>query len=131
MATRQIIEKYDDIDETVGEDVETYCFTSPTGIEYEIDLNTANVERLQQALEPFVAVARVLRKQRTKRKSMHFSPSAHGTTPGDIRAWAFANGLEVSERGAIPGWLGEAWLKREISPNPARGGRRGAVKTAS
>ena len=70
------------------------------GRQYEIDLSTANAEKLREALRPYAAAGR---------RAQGKSPRATGTrssTGGNpetakIRAWAKENGYEVSDRGRI------------------------------
>ena len=70
------------------------------GRQYEIDLSTANAEKLREALRPYAAAGR-----RAKGKAAR-TTGAHSSTGGNpetakIRAWAKENGYEVSDRGRI------------------------------
>lgn len=59
---------------------------------YEVDLVKANREKLQQALAPFIEVAREIVR----------GPAANGQS-AIIREWAQAKGLVVPAKGRIPG----------------------------
>ena len=70
------------------------------GRQYEIDLSTANAEKLREALRPFAAAGR-----RAQGKSARTTGSraSNGGNPetAKIRAWAKENGYEVSDRGRV------------------------------
>jgi hypothetical protein len=77
------------------------------GAEYEIDLSAPNAAKLRDALAPWVANARKTggrRKRGTRQAS-----SGPGTA--EIRAWAEANGYQVSSRGRVPAEIREAYAK--------------------
>ncbi|SDQ59110.1 histone-like nucleoid-structuring protein Lsr2 [Thermostaphylospora chromogena] len=87
----------DDLDG--GEASETVSFALD-GTSYEIDLSDVNAKKLRDALSPFVANARrasppTSRRRRSGQRSMSREKSA------EIRSWAKAHGLPVSERGRI------------------------------
>ena len=69
------------------------------GRQYEIDLSTANAEKLREALRPYAAAGR--RAQgKSGRATGTRSSSGNSETP-KIRAWAKENGHPVSDRGRI------------------------------
>jgi hypothetical protein len=68
-------------------------------VTYEIDLSTAHATELRQALQPYVAVAR--KAGGGTRRAARGSRSA-GPSPSEVRAWAKAEGLKVSDRGRVP-----------------------------
>jgi hypothetical protein len=69
------------------------------GTEYEIDLNKKNARAFRRQLAPFIEHARKAgRGQRSR--SAHTSRGRERV--GDIRAWANAQGITVSDRGRIP-----------------------------
>lgn len=90
MATRTIITLHDDLDGTEAE--ESISF-SLDGIDYVIDLNGTNAEKLRTALRPFVAAARTA--SAPTRKHSRQSRNAQ------IRAWARENGINVADKGTI------------------------------
>jgi Lsr2 len=84
----------DDLDGTP--DAETVAF-SVEGQTYEIDLSQRNLARLQKSLQPFMEAGR----RTTLRKAARPGRSAVRIDRAAVRAWATAQGLQVSERGRI------------------------------
>ena len=69
------------------------------GDQYEIDLNQANIDKLQEALAPFSEAARKVRPTRSPRRG-----GRQGGSTGKsalIREWARSQGMKVSERGRV------------------------------
>jgi Lsr2 len=101
---KQVIERLvDDLDG--GEAEETVPF-SLDGISYEIDLSSTNAKKLRDSLEPYLQGARrqsILGRRRRPRAASSRERSA------DIRAWAKAHGIQVNERGRIPGHVVEQY----------------------
>lgn len=92
LATKTIVDLSDDLDGTPAQ--HTVRFALEDSI-YEIDLNSANRDKLVAAMAPFAAAARRVRG----------SGSAGSETPVDARAvreWARVNSIEVPARGRIP-----------------------------
>lgn len=81
-----------------GEADETVQFALD-GKDYEIDLSTANAEKLREALRPYAAAGR--KASRTQTRSMGARASKSDPDTAKIRAWAKENGHEVSDRGRI------------------------------
>jgi len=93
MAKRTQVVMVDDLDgEEMGQEGRTISF-SHGGNTYEIDLNERNARKLQEALAPFVAVAR---RVGGRRPTMPDKPDLHA-----MRTWAKAHGIKVSERGRV------------------------------
>ena len=69
------------------------------GRDYEIDLCLRHSERFDDALGKYASHARKssVRVPRTKRRT-----AAHRRHSAEVRAWAVAHGMTVSERGRIP-----------------------------
>ncbi|MFC6153980.1 histone-like nucleoid-structuring protein Lsr2 [Nocardioides yefusunii] len=100
MAQKVTIVLVDDIDG--GEATQTVSF-GLDGTSYEIDLNDDNAELLREAIAPFVGHARKVTGAPAKRGGSKKSAASNdGPTPKEIRAWAIANGHELSERGRVP-----------------------------
>jgi hypothetical protein len=106
MAQRVQIILEDDYDG--GKADETVSF-SIDGAEYEIDLSASNAKGLRDALAPWLAHARKTGGRR-KRGSATSKP-AGSSSSSDIRAWAIANGHEVSSRGRVSADVREAYEK--------------------
>ena len=69
------------------------------GRDYEIDLSTANAEKLREALRPYAAAGR--KAGRTSTRSTGARTSKGDPDTAKIRAWAKENGYEVSDRGRV------------------------------
>ena len=95
MAQKVNIILVDDIDGSEASETVSFAID---GNDYEIDLNDANASKLREALAPYVAHAR--RASGGKRRG-RTSASAGGASPSQIRDWARANGMEVSDRGRV------------------------------
>jgi len=105
MAQKVNIVLVDDLDGT--EATETVSF-GLDGTTYEIDLNDANAAALREALSGYVGHARkVAGGGRRTRRSSAGSSSASNTK--DVREWAKAQGMEVSERGRISADVQQAY----------------------
>jgi Lsr2 len=76
------------------------------GQEYEIDLSDENAQRFHQALEPYVTNSRQVQRQpEPQRRGRGDGRRRTGGSGRDdipqIRAWAEAQGMDVSARGRI------------------------------
>jgi hypothetical protein len=94
MATKITVALEDDLDG--GPADETVRFRIG-GTEYELDLNKKNARAFRKQLAPFVEHAR-----RAGRGQRRPRASSSRQRSGDIRAWAKAQGIAVSDRGRIP-----------------------------
>ena len=107
MAQKVNIVLVDDLDGT--EATETVSF-GLDGTTYEIDLNDANASSLREALSGYVGHARkVTGGGRRTRRSSGGSSSASSSNTKDVREWAKAQGMEVSERGRISADVQQAY----------------------
>lgn len=103
MAQKVNIILVDDIDGTDADETVSFGID---GNQYEIDLTAANADRLRQALAPFVAHAR---RAATSGRRRTGTRNSGGPTPAEIRDWARANGMDVSERGRVSAEVREAY----------------------
>lgn len=94
MAQRRIVELIDDLDETIIEEGGTQTF-AVNGTTYEIDLTSANLDKLRDALAPFIAAGRRVRNTPPAK-----APSSKRDLNA-IREWARKNGYTVSDRGRV------------------------------
>lgn len=108
MAQRRIVELIDDLDETTIEDGGTTTFAL-NGTTYEIDLSAANLERLRDALSPFIQAGRRVRPGSAKKSAPGRSSKQSNTDLNAIRTWARNNGYTVSDRGRIAAPIIEAY----------------------
>ena len=107
MAQKVNIVLVDDLDGT--EATETVSF-GLDGTTYEIDLNDANASSLREALSGYVGHARkVTGGGRRTRRSAGSSSSSSSSRTKDVREWAKAQGMEVSERGRISADVQQAY----------------------
>jgi len=90
------------------------------GSEYEIDLSEKNAAKLRKQLAPFVGHAR--RASGQGRRPVRTAASRRRSR--DIRAWAQAQGIQLSERGRIP-----AGIAAQYEAEAGRGSRRLAPRT--
>ena len=101
MAQRVQIILEDDYDG--GEADETVSFALD-GVEYEIDLSSANAEKLRDQLAGWIGHAR-----KTGGRRRRASKPAETSSTSEIRAWALAHGHDVSSRGRVSAEIREAY----------------------
>lgn len=105
MARKVEVTLVDDIDGSEATATVQFAFA---GVQYEIDLNDDNTAKLEKALAPYIEHGRKVSATRRGRKA---APAGGAkVAPGEVRAWAAANGMEVSSRGRIPADVMEAYL---------------------
>lgn len=103
MAQRVHIVLEDDVDGS--EAAETVSF-SLDGVSYEIDLSEQNAAKLRDELALWVDHARRVGGRRSTGKK-----PGKGSAANDIRAWAQAQGMQVSARGRVSAEVREAYEK--------------------
>ncbi|MET7641996.1 Lsr2 family protein [Streptomyces sp. NPDC005438] len=108
MAQKVQVLLVDDLDG--GEADETVTFALD-GKSYEIDLTTANADKLRDALEPYLKNGRRATGQRSRGKGRAQSGGSSAQDTAKIRAWAKDNGYEVNDRGRVPANIREAYEK--------------------
>jgi hypothetical protein len=132
MAQKVFVEMVDDLDGSVGEGVTTVGFALD-GRSYEIDLNSANAEKLRAELAQFIAAARRQRPGRAAARpqsSTTTDPAARERAHA-IREWAREAGHEVSERGRIPAVVVEAYeAAQQTAKKPAKPAKEAAKEPA-
>jgi hypothetical protein len=94
MAQKVQIVLIDDLDGGPADETVTFALD---GSNYEIDLSSANANRLRNAFSPFVGHAR-----KASRSSGRRGRAGQSNRSAEIRSWAKAQGLKVNERGRIP-----------------------------
>lgn len=108
MAQRVQILLVDDVDGGVADQTVSFGLD---GSSYEIDLSSANAEKLRNAFGPFVGAAR--RSGRPVGRGRTGSPRpatrSAGSDNAAIREWANANGHPVSGRGRISQQVRDAY----------------------
>lgn len=109
MAQKVQVLLLDDLEGGEADETVTFALDGKT---YEIDLTTANADKLRGALEPYLAKGRRTggRQQRGKGRSSG-GASSSGPDTAKIRAWAKEQGYEVNDRGRVPANIREAYEK--------------------
>ncbi len=97
MATRTVTEFLDDMTGQAADETVSFGLD---GVEYEIDMTKKNAAALRKALGPWQDRARRVTNGRRNPPLQHVPA---GVDNKAVRAWAASNGIELSERGRIPG----------------------------
>lgn len=110
MAQKVQVLLVDDLDGGEADETVTFALDGKT---YEIDLTSANADKLRSLLEPYVKNGRRTggRSSGGRGKSRSSSSSGGGQDTAQIRAWAKENGYEVNDRGRVPASIREAYEK--------------------
>ncbi|MEU9174211.1 Lsr2 family protein [Streptomyces sp. NPDC048420] len=108
MAQKVQVLLVDDLDGGEADETVTFALDGKT---YEIDLTTANADKLRGLLDPYVKGGR-----RTGGRASGGRGKARAAVGGSqdtaqIRAWAKENGMEVNDRGRVPASIREAYEK--------------------
>ena len=99
----------DDLDGGEADETVTFALDGKT---YEIDLTTANADKLRGLLEPVHEERAPYRWPCRGRPRQGAAPAAGGSQDtAKIRAWAKENGYEVNDRGRVPADIREAYEK--------------------
>lgn len=112
----------DDLDGTEGAETITFALRNQA---YEIDLSAKNLEKLEKALQPFVAAARpaqtsarqvtpVLKAGGTRKRASSGAAAA-GVEASAVRVWASENNITIPARGRIPKPIIEEYLAATAS----------------
>lgn len=102
MAQRVQIVLEDDFDGGTADETVSFALD---GAEYEIDLSTQNAAGLRDAVAPWLAHAR----KTGGRRKRGGTKTTDSSSTSDIRAWAQANGHDVSSRGRVSAEVREAY----------------------
>jgi len=103
MVSKMTVVLEDDVDGSVA--AETVRFALD-GVNYEIDLSSANAEKLRAAVAPWIGSAR----RTGGRKAQVRATTARGASNANtIRAWAREKGYEVSDRGRVSAEVRKAY----------------------
>lgn len=107
MAQKVQVLLVDDLDGGEADETVTFALDGKT---YEIDLTTANAEKLRSALADYVKGARRTggRASGGRAKARTAATSGNPDT-AEIRAWAKAQGMSVNDRGRVPQDIREAY----------------------
>ncbi|MFI9723752.1 Lsr2 family protein [Streptomyces sp. NPDC052396] len=111
MAQKVQVLLVDDLDGGEADETVTFALDGKT---YEIDLTTANADKLRESLADFVKAGRRTGSARSAggRARARTAPAAvGGQDTAKIRAWAKDNGYNVNDRGRVPADIREAYEK--------------------
>ena len=80
------------------------------GVDYQIDLSTANSAKLEKVLRPYIdAAVKVRGASRPRRSKLKGNNKSSPEQLAAIRLWARRNGHEVADRGRIKAEIVEAF----------------------
>ncbi|GAA2810446.1 Lsr2 family protein [Saccharopolyspora taberi] len=110
MAQKVTVQLVDDVD---GSEAESTVEFGLDGVNYSIDLSSANAAKLRDSLASYVANARRTggrKRPGGKQNKPAAAPSAADRERNQaIREWAREQGMQVSDRGRIPSEVVEAY----------------------
>jgi hypothetical protein len=95
----------DDLDGVEADETVTFALDGKT---YEIDLTTANADKLRGLLEEYTKAGRRTGGRGVGRGKARIAVGGNKDT-AEIRAWAKANGHEVNDRGRVPANIRELY----------------------
>jgi hypothetical protein len=98
----------DDLDGGEADETVTFALDGKT---YEIDLTTANADKLRGLLEAYVKGGRRTGGRAAGGRAKTRVASGGSQDTAQIRAWAKENGYEVNDRGRVPATIREAYEK--------------------
>ncbi|MFJ3518701.1 Lsr2 family protein [Streptomyces sp. NPDC090131] len=109
MAQKVQVLLVDDLDGGEADETVTFALDGKT---YEIDLTTANAEKLRGLLDPYTKGGRRTGGRATgaRAKGRGSVATGHPDT-AEIRAWAKENNYNVNDRGRVPAEIREAYEK--------------------
>lgn len=110
MAQKVQVLLVDDLDGGEADETVTFALDGKT---YEIDLTTANAEKLRGLLDPYTKGGRRTggRVSAGRAKGGRAAASAGNPDTAEIRQWAKDNGYNVNDRGRVPADIREAYEK--------------------
>jgi hypothetical protein len=108
MAQKVQVLLVDDLDGGEADETVTFALDGKT---YEIDLTTANADKLREALEPYTKGGRRTGGRAATSRGKTRASAGAGQDTAKIRAWAKENGYEVNDRGRVPASVREAYEK--------------------
>ncbi|MFI1286618.1 MULTISPECIES: histone-like nucleoid-structuring protein Lsr2 [unclassified Streptomyces] len=109
MAQKVQVLLVDDLDGGEADETVTFALDGKT---YEIDLTTANAEKLRGLLDPYAKGGRRTGGRATAARAKGRAAATTGNPDtAEIRAWAKENGYNVNDRGRVPADIREAYEK--------------------
>ncbi|MEU7302221.1 Lsr2 family protein [Streptomyces sp. NPDC007206] len=108
MAQKVQVLLVDDLDGGEADETVTFALDGKT---YEIDLTTANADKLRSLLDPYVKGGRRTGGRASGGRGKARAASGGNQDTAAIRVWAKENGYEVNDRGRVPASIREAYEK--------------------
>ena len=108
MAQKVQVLLVDDLDGGEADETVTFALDGKT---YEIDLTTANADKLRGLLDAYVKGGRRTGGRASGGRGKARVASGGAQDTAQIRAWAKENGYEVNDRGRVPASIREAYEK--------------------
>ncbi|MFE1314500.1 MULTISPECIES: histone-like nucleoid-structuring protein Lsr2 [unclassified Streptomyces] len=108
MAQKVQVLLVDDLDGGEADETVTFALDGKT---YEIDLTTANADKLRGLLDPYLKGGRRTGGRASGGRGKTRAASGGSQDTAQIRAWAKDNGFEVNDRGRVPASIREAYEK--------------------
>jgi len=102
MAQKVVVQLTDDLDG--GKAAETVAF-GLDGRAYTIDLSARNAKALRKVLAPYLDSGRRVRAGGAGRSRAGTATVRRGSSTQEVREWARSQGIDVADRGRIPGDL--------------------------
>lgn len=106
MAQKVQVLLVDDLDGGEADETVTFALDGKT---YEIDLTTANADKLRGLLDAYVKGGRRTGGRSAGARGKARAASGSSQDTAQIRAWAKENGHEVNDRGRVPAAIREAY----------------------
>ncbi|MET9501518.1 Lsr2 family protein [Streptomyces sp. NPDC006622] len=108
MAQKVQVLLVDDLDGGEADETVTFALDGKT---YEIDLTTANADKLRSLLDPYVKGGRRTGGRASGGRGKTRTAAGSSQDTAQIRAWAKENGYDVNDRGRVPATIREAYEK--------------------
>ncbi|MFJ7075801.1 Lsr2 family protein [Streptomyces sp. NPDC098781] len=106
MAQKVQVLLVDDLDGGEADETVTFALDGKT---YEIDLTTANADKLRGLLDPYVKGGRRTGGRASGGRGKARAASGGSQDTAQIRAWAKENGYDVNDRGRVPANIRKAY----------------------
>lgn len=98
MAQKVEVTLIDDLDGSKADQTVTFGLN---GTQYVIDLSDKNAKQLRESLAKYIDAARKKKGVRLAGRGAVRQVASTGPNTSDVREWAKAQGIEVSERGRV------------------------------
>ncbi|GGU30455.1 histone-like nucleoid-structuring protein Lsr2 [Streptomyces lavendofoliae] len=106
MAQKVQVLLVDDLDGGEADETVTFALDGKT---YEIDLTTANADKLRGLLEPYTKSGRRTGGRSAAGRGKGRAAAGGSPDTAKIRAWAKENGYNVNDRGRVPADIKQAY----------------------